>query len=113
MKKAQSVGFILILIWLVTGIAQDDLFVGYFSGEFDGMQYQATIQRFSSTTYDGLLQIDGEKMQLDARRYGERFVGLLRNHSGELRFRAELQGSALILEVEDGRRVILRRSNLP
>ena len=68
----------------MTGIAQDDPFVGYFSGELDGSQYQATIERFDSTTYDGLLQIDGEKMQLDARGFG----GLLRNHSVELRFRA-------------------------
>ena len=113
MKQIQSVGFILMLVWLMTGIAQDDPFVGYFSGELDGIQYQVTIERFSPTVYDGLLQIDGEKMQLDAKRYGERFAGLLRNHSGELRFRAELRGSAMILEVEDGRRVVLWRGNPP
>ena len=110
-KKIRSAGFILALVWLTAGIAQDASFVGYFSGELDGRQYQVTIDRFNSTTYDGLLQIDDEKMQLDASRYGERFVGLLRNHSGELRFRAELQGSALILEIEDGRRVVLWRGN--
>jgi hypothetical protein len=93
--------------------AADDPFVGYFSGELDGIQYQVIIERFSSTTYDGLLQIDDAKMQLDAKRYGERFAGLLRNHAGELRFRAELQGSALILEVEDGRRIVLWRGNPP
>jgi hypothetical protein len=75
------------------------------------MQYQATIERFDSTTYDGLLQIDGEKLQLDARRYGERVEGLLRSYSAELRFRAQLQGSALILEIEDGRRIVLWRSS--
>jgi hypothetical protein len=113
MKKAQSVGFILTLVWLVTGIAQDDPFVGHFSGELDGIQYQTTIERFSSTTYDGLLQIDDDKMQLDASRYGERVAGLLRNQAGELRFRAELQGSVLILEIEDGRRVVLWCGNPP
>ena len=113
MKKAQAVGFILVLVWLATGIAQSDPLVGYFSGEVDGIQYQATIERFSSTTYDGLLQIDSDTMQLDAKRYGERFGGLLRNNSVELRFRAELRGSALILEIEDGRRVILWRGNPP
>jgi hypothetical protein len=110
MKKTQSLGFILTLVWLVTGIAQDDPLVGYFSGEIDGIQYQATIERFDSTTYDGLLQIDAEKWQLDARRYGERVAGLLRNQAGELHFRAELQGSVLILEIEDGRRVVLWRT---
>ena len=52
MKKIQSIGFILTLVWLATGITQDDPFVGYFSGELNGIQYQATIERFSSTTYD-------------------------------------------------------------
>jgi hypothetical protein len=84
-----------------------------FSVELDGSQYQVTIDRFDSTTYDGLLQIDGKKMQLDARRYGERLNGLLRKHSVELRFHAELQGSALILEIEDGRRIVLWRGNPP
>jgi len=111
LKKIPLVGFILALIWPVTGVAQDDPFVGYFSGELDGMHYQAKIDRFDSTTYDGLLKIDGEKMQLDARRFGERISGLLRNHSSELRFRAVLQGSVLILEVEDGRRIVLWRGN--
>ena len=113
MKKTQSIGLILILIWLVTGAAQDDPFVGYFSGELDGVQCRATIERFSSTSYDGLVQIGVEKMQLDAKRYGEHFAGLRRNYGGELRFRAELQGSALIMEIEDGRRVVLHRGNPP
>ena len=52
-------------------------------------------------------------MQLDARRYGERIRGLLRSYAAELRFRAQLQGSALILEIEDGRRVVLWRGNSP
>ena len=113
MKKAKAVGFILVLVWLATGIAQSDPFVGHFSGELDGMHYQVTIERFNSTSYDGLLQIDGKKMQLDAKRYGERFSGMLRSQTDELRFRAELQGSALILEIEDGRRVVLWRGNPP
>jgi hypothetical protein len=57
------------------------------------------------------LQIDGEKLQLDARRYSERVGDLLRSYSAELRFRAQLQGSALIFEMEDGRRIVLWRSS--
>jgi len=59
------------------------------------------------------LQIDAEKVQLDARRFGERFGGMLRSHELELRFRVELKGNALILQIEDGRRVVLRRTNPP
>ena len=103
----------LALIWLVSAIAQDDPLVGFFSGEFDGKRYQMTIDRFSATTYDGILQIDDDKFQLDARRYGERVDGILPNETDELRFRARLEGSALILETEDGRRVVLWRGNPP
>ena len=60
MKKTQSLGFILALVWLLTGIAQDDPFVGYFSGELDGSRYEVTIDRVNATTYDGLLLIDGD-----------------------------------------------------
>jgi hypothetical protein len=109
MKKTQAL--LLALLWSVPGYALDDPFVGFFSGELDGSQYEVTIDRVNATTYDGLLLIDGDRMQLDARRYGERVGGLLRSHSAEFRFRAQLQGSALILEIEDGRRVVLWRSS--
>ena len=66
-----------------------------------------TIDRVNSTTYDGLLQIDADKMQLDARRFGEWIGGMLRSHTVELRFRAELKGSALIVQTADERRVVL------
>ena len=111
MRKTQSLGFFLTLVWLLTGTAQDDPFVGFFSGELDDSRYEVTIDRVNATTYDGLLLIDGDRMQLDARRYGERVGGLLRSYSAELRFRAQLQGSALIFEFEDARRIVLWRSS--
>ena len=101
------------LIWLVSAVAQDDPLVGFFSGEFDGKRYRMTMDRFSATAYDGILQIDDDRFQLDASRYGERVKGVLRNETKELRFRARLEGSALILEMEDGRRVVLWRTNSP
>ena len=53
--------------------------------------------------------IDGDKMQLDAQRYGDLISGRLSNAAAQFGFRATLEGSALILQVEDGRRVVLRR----
>ena len=111
MKKVQARWLLLALLWLVSGYALDDPFVGFFGGELDGSRYEVTIDRVSATTYDGLLLIDGDRMQLDARRYGDRVGGLLRSYSAELRFRAQLQGSALIFEFEDARRIVLWRSN--
>jgi hypothetical protein len=72
--------------------------------------YQLAIDRVSSTTYDGLLQIDADRLQLDARRFGELVVGILRSHRVELRFGTQLEGNALILQTEDGRRVVLLRT---
>ena len=110
MSKLRLLWLFLIMSWSMPGFALDDPFVGFFSGELDGGQYEVTIDRVNATTYDGLLLIDGERMQLDARRYGERVGGLLRSHSAEFRFRAQLQGSALIIEIEDARRIVLWRS---
>ena len=111
MKTGPLIGLFLALPWLLPTHALDDPFVGYFSGELDDSRYEVTIDRVNASTYDGLLLIDGERMQLDARRYGERVGDLLRSYTGELRFHAQLQGSVLILEIEDGRRVVLWRGN--
>jgi len=70
---------------------------------------QVSIDQFSASTYDGILLIDGDKMQLDARRYGDLINGRLSNAAGQLGFRATFEGSALILQIEDGRRVVLWR----
>ena len=110
MQKTGYVWSFLALFWLVPGFALDDPFVGFFSAELDGRRYQLAIDRVSSTTYDGLLQIHAVRLQLDARRFGERVVGILRSHSVELRFGAQLEGSALVLQTEDGRRVVLLRT---
>jgi hypothetical protein len=110
MQKIRLMSSFLALLWLLPGYSSDDPFVGFFSGELDGNQYEVTIDRVNSTTYDGLMQIGGERMQLDARRYGEWVGGILRSHTAQIRFRAELRGSALIFETEDGRRVVLWRT---
>ena len=111
MKKTLALWLSLALLWLVPAYALDDPFIGFFSGELDGSRYEVTIERINATSYDGLLLIDGDRMQLDARRYGEKVAGMLRSYSGELRFGAQLQGSALILEIEDARRIVLWRSS--
>lgn len=110
MKKTVAV-FCLALSWLLPGQVMADPYVGHFVGELDGHHYRVTIDRVNSTTYDGILWIDDERMQLDARRYGERMSGRLADQSQQLGFRARIEGSILILETEDGRRLILRRSN--
>ena len=86
-----------------------DPFVGQFSGEVDGRAYRITIDAFSAGAYDGLLLVDGEPMQLDARRYGEYLTGLLQSETEKTGFRARLQGSILVVETQDRRRIVMHR----
>jgi hypothetical protein len=109
MNKTVAAMIYTAMLWLFSGQALADPYLGYFAGELDGRQYQVNIDPVNATTYDGILQIDGEPMQLDARRYGENLRGLLRSHTEQLGFRARVQGSILIVDTEDGRRIVLRR----
>ena len=111
LNKRLSVVVILVAGWFLPGLAAADLFVGYFTGDLDGRHYRVTIDSVAANTYDGILQVDDERMQLDARRYGELLGGRLADESRQMGFRARLEGGILILETEDGRRVVLRRGN--
>ena len=93
----------------LSGWAMADPWVGHFSGQLDGRDYRVTIDAFSAGAYDGLMQVDGEPMQLDARRYGEYLTGLLQSETEKTGFRARLQGSILIVETQDGRRIVMQR----
>ncbi len=109
MNKTASILLCSILMWLAPGSATADPYVGYFSAEIDGRHYRVNIERVNSTTYDGILQIDNEHMQLDARRYGELMTGRLANETRQLGFDARIQGGILILDTADGQRIIFRR----
>ena len=100
---------LILVAGLLPGTALADPYVGSFVGELDGKQYQLSIDWVSASTYDGILQVDGMPMQFDARRYGERMGGRIADESQQFRFRARIEGSLLILEIEDGRRLVLRR----
>ena len=99
------------LSWSPPAGAVSDPYLGFFVGDLDGRHYRVDIDRVDATTYDGILWIDDERMQLDARRYGELMGGRLADESRQLRFRARVEGGILILETEDGRRIVLRRAN--
>ena len=110
MSKTVVVLLCTTLLWLMPGQALDDPYVGYFVADLDGLHYRVAIERVNSSIYDGILQVDDERMQLDARRYGEHMNGLLRSHSEQIRFRARVEGGILLMDTEDGRRIIFRRS---
>lgn len=109
MGKSIHLVLFAILLTLVSPQAVADPYEGYFTGELDGREYRATIDLFSAGAYDGILLVDGEPMQIDARRHGDFLTGLLRNNTEQFGFRGRLQGSILVMEIEDGRRLVLRR----
>ena len=111
MKKWVTVLACGLLLCLGPLHASEDPFVGYFSGDLQGRHYRITIERVNASTYDGILLIDAEPMQLDARRYGELMSGLLRSHSEQFGFRARIEGGILIVNTEDGRRLLLQRGS--
>ena len=99
----------ILLASLLPGAAIADPYVGSFAGELDGKRYALSIDWVSASTYDGILQVDGSPMQFDARRYGERMGGRVADETQQFRFRARIEGSLLVIEIEDGRRLVLRR----
>jgi hypothetical protein len=99
------------LLWLLPGWVSADPYVGYFVGDLDGRHYRVNIERVNANTYDGILQIDDERMQLDARRYGELVRGRLANQARQLGFHGRMEGGILIIDTEDGLRIVLRRSD--
>ena len=109
MKIIVSAWLSLTLMWFVPGQVLGDPIAGSFNGELNGQHYQVSIDQFSASTYDGIMLIDGDKMQFDARRSGDLISGRLSNATVQLGFRATLEGSALIMQIEDGRRVVLWR----
>ena len=100
MKAIISAWISLNLVWLVPGQVLGDPVVDFFSDELNGRHYQVIIERFNASTYDGIMQIDGDKMQFDARRNGDLISGRLNNAAEQPGFRAKLEG---------GRRVVLWR----
>lgn len=112
MIKPVSALLWVLLVWSLPLFAIDDPYVGHFGGELNGQQYRVVIDKISASTYDGLLRIDGEKMQLDARRYGELLVGRLASETAQYGFRARVQGAAFIMEIDDARRIVFWRTPL-
>lgn len=110
MTKPRLLSLISLLFSLLAATAAADPYVGQFSGEFEGRDYRVTIEQFSAGAYDGILQVGDEPMQLDARRYGEYLNGLLRSETERIGFRARLQGDILVMDFEDGRRIVLWRN---
>ncbi len=79
-------------------IAQDDPFVGRFSGEIDGKMHELLIYSDSPGNYDGELRADGKRVPMIGRRFGEHMMGQIGFPEDAFKFRGRVQGAILLLE---------------
>ncbi len=79
-----------------------DGFVGSYIGQLDGEEYLLSISLNDSGQYEGELRVGDVRLQLNARRFGEKIAGLIAAADDSFGFVANLQGKALIFQDEEG-----------
>ena len=112
MQRLGSRCKVLLLVLLFTEAAAADLFTGEFSGSLDGKLYQLSIFGFARGQYDGEFRSDGERLPLNARRFGDRLAGQIGVGDLSSGFLAQVQNGGLLLQHEDGRVIFFRRGSL-
>lgn len=100
---------ILLLMFFFAGAAASDPFTGEFSGSLDGKDYRLSISGFASGQYEGEFYAEGERLPLNARRFGDRIAGQIGIADHRSGFLAELQAGGLLLKYEDGRVILFKR----
>lgn len=100
---------ILLCFSLTAGNAAADLFTGEFIGSFDGEEYRLSIHGFARGQYEGEYRAKGERLPLNARRFGDRIAGQIGIAEFKLGFVAQIQDGSLLLHSEDGKIILFRR----
>ena len=85
----------------MVAVAQDDPFVGRFSGEIDGRSHELLIYSDSPGSYDGELRADGKRVPMIGRRFGEYLMGKIGFPDDSFKFRGRSQGAVLVLERQE------------
>ena len=109
MNKASYTFVLLIIISTFFSPVMADLFVGSFNAEVDGKSYRLIIEPPVNKRYDGIFMITDTAMQVDARRFGDLFVGRLTGKNKSFGFRAEILGDAPLVSTETGLVIKFRR----
>lgn len=100
-RQLLRIGCLLLVLPLIESVIADG-FVGSYTGQLDGEEYLLSISLNDSGQYEGELRVDGVRLQLNARRFGEKIAGLIAAADDSFGFVANLQGKALIFQDEEG-----------
>jgi len=102
---------LLLLVLIFTEAAAADLFTGEFTGLLDGKVYQLSISGFAGGQYEGEFHAAGENLPLNARRFGDRIAGQIGIADHSFGFLAQVQDGGLLLQYEDGKVILFKRSH--
>ena len=101
-------GYLFLVLLSIESVIADP-YTGTFTGLLEGEEYQLSISGNGGGQYEGKLRVDGLIMSLNARRFGDRIAGRIGVADDSFEFVAKLQGSALLLQDEDGVSILFRR----
>lgn len=110
-SKPARLGYLLLLLLCIESVIAD-AYTGTFTGWLEGEEYQLTIVQDDSGLYAGELQVAGVVLSLNARRFGDRIAGQVGVADESFGFVANLQGSALIFEDEEGVSIRFKRDTV-
>ena len=101
-------GYLFLVLLSIESVIADP-YTGTFTGLLEGEEYRLSISGNGGGQYEGKLRVDGVIMPLNARRFGDRIAGQIGIADDSFEFVANLQGSALLLQDEDGVSILFRR----
>lgn len=110
-SKPARLGYLLLLLLCIEPVIAD-AYTGTFTGWLEGEEYQLTIAQDDRGLYAGELQVAGVVLSLNARRFGDRIAGQVVGADESFGFVANLQGSALIFEDEEGVSIKFKRDSV-
>jgi hypothetical protein len=110
-SKPARLGYLLLLLLGIESVIAD-AYTGTFTGWLEGEEYQLTIAQDDNGLYAGELQVAGVVLSLNARRFGDRIAGQVGGADESFGFVANLQGSALIFEDEEGVSIKFERDSV-
>ena len=101
----------LLLVLFFIDCAAADLFTGDFTGSLDGKEYRLSISGYAGGQYEGEFRAGGERLPLNARRFGDSIAGQIGIADFRFGFLAQVQDGGLLLRYEDGKVILFRRSS--
>ena len=99
-----------LLCLLAGSAAAADPYDGVYAALQDGIEYRLTLEADNFGRYDGIFSVNGEKLGLEATRFGERLAGRTLGPDGFTPVLLVLRArNLLLLSYQDGRTLRLLR----